>query len=693
MNITVTTLSDAVGNDGVTSLREAVALANADADHNTITFADGLTGTVAVASSLELLTDVTILADSDGNGAGDVTLIGRGGGFTVVRVLEGDATIRGLDITNSRNGIYIDEGATLDFAGGAIYGNERSGVSVGTGAVVVVANATISGNLAAGIGVSSGAQASITGSVVTGNNWSGIRVSHGASATVADTIIADTTNSGIYNQGTISATGLTLSNNSAGLYNSGHATLTNSSTFENSLGVGNEGSLTVSGVTIFDNATGISNNGFGRAAVENVTLVGNEVGVINADGASASLVNLTITGNDTGVVQAVGQQSSTGSVSLSNSLVVGNAVVDMADPLVRAENNLIGGDASMIFAEVDANGAGVLADNGGTIRTVALSDDANNPALDVTVDAPATDARGAERDGATDLGAFELGGRLTSIIGTENSETILGFDNDNTLWGQAGNDVLSGGAGHDMALYAGAHTGFALAVAADGTLAVRDIDAMDGNEGIDTLKADVEGVRFADGWTAIIRSQGGEIDRYTLFDEAGRAIMHGFTNANGNRVEVGLDLNRMASRTIHDDTDAFGWDTLAQTFENGAMTGRAFTFAGAEGNETAGVAVTIANGETTSRTITQGDGDIAQFIYSSSGTTTLFTDGAGDNGWMKRELTRDAGGVLVEQRLIFSNEVAAKSGTQIDANDDYAWETREFKFDANDDLVCIDYTY
>jgi Ca2+-binding RTX toxin-like protein len=85
--------------------------------------------------------------------------------------------------------------------------------------------------------------------------------------------------------------------------------------------------------------------------------------------------------------------------------------------------------AAVFAATVDIGGgvlAGVLADNGGPVETIALRRDLTNPALDRSTNtAPATDARGEARvdrpgiansnGSAADLGAFELESLAPSI--------------------------------------------------------------------------------------------------------------------------------------------------------------------------------------------------------------------------------------------------------------------------------------
>jgi len=92
-------------------------------------------------------------------------------------------------------------------------------------------------------------------------------------------------------------------------------------------------------------------------------------------------------------------------------------------------NSIIAGDAAAIFAQTQANGAataGVLADNGGPVQTIALKADLSNPALDIGTSALATDATGQARDvdlagadngGTVDAGAFEVQPSSDPVVG------------------------------------------------------------------------------------------------------------------------------------------------------------------------------------------------------------------------------------------------------------------------------------
>ncbi|MEM7523648.1 MAG: Ig-like domain-containing protein [Pseudomonadota bacterium] len=196
--------------------------------------------------------------------------------------------------------------------------------------------------------------------------------------------------------------------------------------------------------------------------IDGLTLTGGRtIGIFEEGGAvyttsDLTIVNSTIAGNSTaGQFSDGGGVLALGDVTVTNSIVLGNvalnadgnelfeSTVSDADGLIEVVgNNIIGDDSEAFDLDDDATGAGsvqhaaaadvfaaatnnndvdagVLADNGGAVLTVALSSDAANPALDATISATSSDldARGLPRDvglagvdngGTSDLGAFEL---------------------------------------------------------------------------------------------------------------------------------------------------------------------------------------------------------------------------------------------------------------------------------------------
>jgi Ca2+-binding RTX toxin-like protein len=99
---------------------------------------------------------------------------------------------------------------------------------------------------------------------------------------------------------------------------------------------------------------------------------------------------------------------------------------------------------------------GVLADNGGPTRTIAIRADGPAAGAADPASAPATDQRGFARDVAPDLGAFEAAasGEGLTFVGGPQRDVLTGSAFDDQIYGRGGNDVLRGLAGADR-LYGG----------------------------------------------------------------------------------------------------------------------------------------------------------------------------------------------------------------------------------------------
>ena len=108
---TVTTSVDNIVSDAQLSLREALALAQAHAGADTITFASGMA--ITLTSTLQLAQDVTIDGDLDNNGFADVTLSGNDA-FRVMDVISGNVTLDGLNLTHGHEigGLDGNDGQT-----------------------------------------------------------------------------------------------------------------------------------------------------------------------------------------------------------------------------------------------------------------------------------------------------------------------------------------------------------------------------------------------------------------------------------------------------------------------------------------------------------------------------------------------------------------------------------------------------
>jgi hypothetical protein len=403
-SLVVTTLSDVVDAlDGLTSLREAIAYANAKSGDDTITFDGALDGTIRLDGG-----------DGVGGAAGGtlwitgVTTIDGDGRITISGDVAGDdTTVAGTDITDvaasttagtladnvrviyasdlTLDGLTITGGRANSGDGGGVYASTLSLVDSTVSGNSTTGQTNLGGGLAAGT-------VTLTNSTVSGNSTSGVN-SFGGGLFGDNVALTNSTVRGNSTTGDSAAGG--------GLFGT-NVTLTNSTV---------RGNSTTGGFAVGGGLLGIN----------------------------VALTNSTVSGNSTSGSGADGGGLWASSATLTNSIVLGNVSLDAASDEFGGSATLTGGNivgtnvysgstvvgtttAADVFAQtVDIGGgvlAGVLADNGGPVWTVALNTALTNPALDASnTSAPASDARGAARSdyagvpnangSAADLGAFE----------------------------------------------------------------------------------------------------------------------------------------------------------------------------------------------------------------------------------------------------------------------------------------------
>ena len=262
-HVVVTNLNDS----GPGSLRQAVQLADNSVGTTTITFADGLTGTIPLTSGeLELsnkFTNTVIV----GPGARDLSI--SGGGST--RVLQIDA-----DVAATVSGLTFTGGSTSVFgSGGGIY---DAGALTLEGAAVSANTASLGGG---GIYLASTGSLSLLDSTISDNmaNFGG----------------------GISDNGTLRASNSTISRNDAqtggGIYDSGTATLRNLTIATNHATTSGGGLLIMGGSVTIDNTIVAQNtHGIGRGSPDDI--VGNV--------AAGSVNNLIGTGGSGGLGNSSG---------------------------------------------------------------------------------------------------------------------------------------------------------------------------------------------------------------------------------------------------------------------------------------------------------------------------------------------------------------------------------------------------
>ncbi|WP_172295028.1 hypothetical protein [Pseudoruegeria sp. HB172150] len=393
------------------SLREAIALANADAAEDAILFAPDLANgrIVLRGETLSISTDMTIDGDAIGGTSGRIVLDADDGPRTF-SIAAGDVEISGFDITNAGHpsnvlmgggngaGIWIAEGASAKVYDVRIQNNTGGGYSFETGG-----------------GIHNEGTLWLTNSEVTGNE-TGITRETGVGG-------------GIANSGTMYLDTVLIADNAAsgriagpggGIYNTGTAYAMNLLVTENYGLLGS--AIYNSGTFVVSNATVTGNR-------DASAYYGNTVAIHNAG--DLTLIQSTVTSNPgleidnrayVAAVNSIVTETIGWSVHRLGTNVLGTAVME-GDSIIDYTS------VAQLFENTGAGGA-LLTDNGGPFPTLLLRADASNPALDVGNAELATDALGSalltdargdgfarqfdlftignEGPGTTDLGALEL---------------------------------------------------------------------------------------------------------------------------------------------------------------------------------------------------------------------------------------------------------------------------------------------
>ncbi|MEM1159430.1 MAG: choice-of-anchor Q domain-containing protein [Pseudomonadota bacterium] len=442
-SLVVTTALDVVDfADGVTSLREAVIFANIDGVDSTIEFDDTVFtgGDDSVVRLLLGEIEITAALTIDGSTGIEIVITGDADDddttLTDTNIIDMDTTAAGALDDNSRlfllsgseantvfNNLTLTGGYTGDdFAGGAAINAVNSDVTLNY--------STVSGNKTAGQYANGGGiyadNFTATYSTFSGNRTTGYRADGGAIYADSVNLTSSTVNdNSVTNESVARGGGISTSD----------AVLINTTITDNS--------ATSTGAGVLARAVGGGISSFSNITATNSTISGNSV-----DAATAAIG---------GGIYTIG------SPVLTNSLVLGNyssnnTSDDFNGVLAFASaNNIIGGDANadaaLIFQATFQNGtdaggnpilAGVLADNGGQVQTIALNPIATNPALDAADDtvAPTGDAAGQARfdvsgvanngDNISDLGAIEAV-LEASLVVTTTADVVDSFDGETSL--------------------------------------------------------------------------------------------------------------------------------------------------------------------------------------------------------------------------------------------------------------------
>ena len=466
-SLIVTTASDVVNpTDGLTSLREAIALANATAGADTITFASGQGQAFQNGGLIRLTQGELIITDAVTiNGAGKVTITGDrlddditvSGDITDVALTRASNAALSDGIDNDGDGLTdgLDtDGETLLDDNSRIFNITDSSAATALNGLTLTGGHTLNVSGKGGA-VYSNANLSVTDSTIRGNATQGDNADGG----------------GIFGRTTVSVINSTVSSNSTqgkfaeggGIYSANTVSLINSTVSGNS--------------TIGDYAAGGGVFGFG----------------------TISLTNSTVSGNSTqGTFAQGGGIGGTSAILLTNSLVLGNIAVNAAgdDQFLRngstpnyTGGNIVGGTLSQngvavpgsiaatdVFdTTVNNNGAtaGALADNGGPVQTIALKASLTNPAIDAGATPPTEQALGVDVDGdgtiettpiSVDGRGFARSVDITGVANTSSPTDIGAFETQNTatkgpdiLEGTAGNDTQDPGLGNDLVFGFGAN--------------------------------------------------------------------------------------------------------------------------------------------------------------------------------------------------------------------------------------------
>ena len=455
-------------NNGITTLREAINLANTTAGNDTITFGGVFTDTTPdvitlTSGQLTINDDITIL----GTGASKLTVSGN----NASRVFEisgigTDAIIDGLTVANGNintnyyngSGVLVDTSTILRLTNSTVSRNTGDGIY--NDGILNLTRSSVSGNTGSGIINNFDISfLNLTRSSVSGNTQSGIS-NYGGIVSLTNSSVSSNTQNGILNE----------VGGSAYSYQSGFLNLTNSSVADNTAeGISNVGSflrLTNSSVS-GNTGGGISNlylsdiydNASSSAILINSTVAGNKAisdggGIYNND--TLSLINTTITNNTAdsngdGTGDGGGVFSDGGTITVGNTIIAGNfdkstsanIYPDVAGSFNDSGNNLIGnntGSTGLTTSTLVGSSAspinpklGPLQNNGGATFTDALLVDSpainagNNSLVTGNV---TTDQRGAgfnRISGDTvDIGAYEVQSTSPPV----NTDTVVTNTND-----------------------------------------------------------------------------------------------------------------------------------------------------------------------------------------------------------------------------------------------------------------------
>ncbi len=378
--------------DGETSLREAVAFANSNADASTITFDANLTGMTLTLTGgeLTLTEETTVDGDLNADDAADVTISGNDASRIFFVDPGVTATLNSLTLT----------GGSASGKGGAIYSH--------FGSTLTIADTTLNGSYAYGGGAiyGYGAALTITDSLLTGN-------------------MAALDNGGAIHAryGTASITNTTIDGNTADSLGGGIFAYEAAVTIVNSTITGNQAAVNL-GTSVYGGGlaghNGMEFSLYNTVVAENTSGTGmtaNDVGG-TVDTSTNSFFGTTVTiTNDTNSINGGGDPglaalADNGGTTQTRNAEAGSALIDAGDdasvPMGLTED--ANGNARIVGAAVDigatesANPPPVVdldGPGGDADFEAAYTEDVSSPVAIADVDATITDAVDTDADSLT----------------------------------------------------------------------------------------------------------------------------------------------------------------------------------------------------------------------------------------------------------------------------------------------------
>jgi len=459
---TNTNIDDGNYGTGQLSLREAIALANARPEADTITFAGSMSGQTILLGGSQLTITRAVTIDAAPLAQNVTINAQQQSRIFDLTTTSGDVTLAGLTLTGGRTTDGVADGGAIrsqssdlltlresTVSGNSTTGSHASGGGIRTLGSVTLIESTVSNNsttgaYASGGGIRASGSVTLTESTVSGNSTMGT-FDRGGGIVASNVTLTDSTVSGnssnrfgggIHAYQTVTLTDSTVSGNSSngsggGIYAS-NVTLTKSTVSGNSTaGVSSHGggirgiNVTLTHSTVSGNTSG--GDGGGVFAQNAATIIQSTITSNHSVGAGGGLSQRNFGSGYPATISGsiiAGNTAAGGNPDLrpdSNSAVIVNySLIGVANGLTFTGNvgNLTGTTASPLNPQL-----GPLADNGGPTTTHALlpgspAIDAGDPAINSGVDQRGF-ARVEDSDGngsvRIDIGAYELSSPLMVV--------------------------------------------------------------------------------------------------------------------------------------------------------------------------------------------------------------------------------------------------------------------------------------